>query len=295
MVQRTQNFYPQEPKYEDFCKKFNHLNTYHTGGSGAGTTSQPAPTWVSPAIDEAGYQAYLTAMRLWRSEVLEVDKWQHRVKLEKQAYAKKVAKTPQFLETALGPAKGSLYELAADVWKPIYVDLSATDPKGTRQVYVSYKARAEKSSTPSEKPEKVAKRAARKALEKAKVEASTKSLISDASLLKSCHGLKVDVKKQVKELKIRSVLFAEETKAARSAAERAKSIRFGSIDETTNIVPGEWKVVTRKKGSVPISTGQTTSTVQGDGSITVASTRDISVPCAVPHLAGVRKPTVSRS
>jgi len=289
-MQRPTAFYPSPPKLEHFVKSRNHVTSVslHGGNGGSSGSSNPGipspPVFdntLSPGMDQKSYAQYLLAHRAWIDSIHDVDDILHVDALKRRALENKK-------EVLSVPDLDSL-SIVRDI--PIR---GYQDPFG-RQYKIRSTMLPKKEVTPtlSVKPHAAEKRAQKKSLSDAKTKAQVEVLKGRTMLVSETKAASVKEKlSEVKKINDLKPLWRAEEHAAKSAAVRSKSIRFGSIDITTNIVPDDgWKVVTRKKGTMTKQSQVTETANVTTGIKTVESFVDAALPNRVPLASSVRLPT----
>jgi len=289
-MQRPTAFYPSPPKIEHFVKSRNHVTSLslhggNGGSSGANNPGIPAPpvfnNALSPGMDEKGYQSYLVAHKSWIDMIHEVDDILHVDALRRRALESKK-------EVMSVPDLDSL-----SVIREIPIR-GYQNPFGRQyKIRSTMLPKTETTPTLSTKPHAAEKRDAKKQLRNASVKAQVEVLKGRTALAAETNAASVKEKlSEVKKISDLKPLWRAEESAARSAAARSKSIRFGSIDLATNIVPDDgWKVVTRKKGTMAKQSQVTETANATTGIKTVESFVDAALPTRVSLASSVRLPT----
>jgi len=289
-MQRPTAFYPSPPKLEHFVKSRNHVTSLslHGGNGGSSGSSNPGiPTppvfdnTLSAGMDTKSYELYLRAHRAWIDTIHEVDDILHVAALKRRALGnkKEVLNIP-FLDSN---------SVVRDIPVRGYVD-----PFGKPfKIQAVLAPKKEISPILSTKPHAAEKRAQKKTLSNEKTKAQVEVLKGRTMLVSETKAASVKERlSEVKKINDLKPLWRAEEHAAKSAAARSKSIRFGSIDLTTNIVPDDaWKVVTRKKGTMTKQSQVTETANATTGIKTVESFVDAALPNRVPLASSVRLPT----
>jgi hypothetical protein len=228
--------YPSPPVLSDFVIHSSGLHNFSASGDAA-SPATVATHYVKSTSET--YAEYLNAYNAWYLQIQVIETSEHEKALARRALE-------SYREViSFGDA---LPQSGKDIPIPGYTHGEDDDESLTARVVLEKKTPHE--PVVSTKPHRAEKRANKKKLRDSKVKLAAGKLQAKDELIKevTVSDLKAGMKK-VQELKDLRPLHKEELKAAKSAVERAKQIRFGSSDVTTNIVPEEgWKVTTRKKG-----------------------------------------------
>jgi len=214
-----------------------------TGGLGSSVASH------FTKMDSNQYAAYLSAHSAWRAQVITVDNELHDQSIKRRALEKfrEVHKDSDFV------IRNNM--TGTDVRAPRYTREVPIYHDSSDNTDVILEIRCEQKvahmPTVSTKPHEAEKRTLKKEVAALRTKVQVESLKAERTILtndeNSAEILKR--KREIKKLKDLAPLHKAEAAAAKSAAARSKSIKFGSTDLVPNIDTTDgFKVVTRKKG-----------------------------------------------
>jgi len=248
MAARPTLFYPTPPKPEWFMSHATGMSSASVGNVTLGPKSDLSDVFGAVGsyftkMDSEQYTEYITAHLSWVTTVNLMDETLHHQKLKRQALE-------SFREVP-----GLFYRLdetgtliPSDLPPSQTVPLPPVDGE-KRWLNVYSEKKEEHPPQLSTKPHRAEKRDLKKKLRDAKVAKTNEALKARTEIAKEATASEIKkTLEKVQEVKDLAPLHKAELAAAKSAAARAKQIRFGSSDYTTNVEVDGWKVVTRKKG-----------------------------------------------
>jgi len=248
MAARPTLFYPTAPKPEWFMSHSTGMSSFSVGNLTFGGEKKPGDIFgaVSSAfikMRSSQYQEYLEAHQSWLAEIQAVDQTLHSHRLKRDALAP-FRRVPSKFFTA--DDEGEIYTSDVPPTQKVRVSLPGDD-----ETWVEFVSEKKTQHEPqvSAKPHRAEKRDLKKKLRNAKVAKTNEALKARVEIASEVKAS--DIKEtllKVQQVKDLAPLHKAELTAAKSAAARAKQIRFGSSDFTTNVEVDGWKVVTRKKG-----------------------------------------------
>jgi len=246
--------FPTAPKPEWFMQHANNVHTVsphlaysradHSVGSNtadAGFMDYKQVNTEFQKFTAGGWNDYIAAFMIWRQTVATIKSDNHTHAVEKRALKK-------LKEEVIGwVAPGT----TAPVFSSPPVRKGPSITGSSAEILVRTKAKVVTPPVLSVKPHAKEKRANKRELADAKRKSAAERINAARELEPSKLKAGIKVAAAVSAIKTQLPLFKAETVAAKSAAERAKLIRFGSTDLVVNVSPDDgWKLVTRKKGDL---------------------------------------------
>jgi len=250
MAARPTLFYPTAPKPEWFMAHASNMSSVSVNNVDyVNTTNQPkdvlgaVPSWFLK-MRSSQYKEYLEAHKMFLANVQFVDEKLHNDGLRRRAL-ESLRQVPGRFFTEIDDEEPR----SSEVPPPQLVTIPSNDPGEVTWVEFVSEKKTPHVPQVSTKPHRAEKRDLKKKLRDAKVAKTNEALKARTELAAEVKAPEIKTAlAKVQEVKDLAPLHKAELTAAKSAAARAKQIRFGSSDFTTNVEVDGWKVVTRKKG-----------------------------------------------
>jgi len=231
--------------------------SFHSiNGSVMGTPPTPIQTDISTSYEkmtEVQYRSYLNAHNAWYRTCFSPKSVQlipGGPTLDSiQVSEHKRALTRRFLEDfrEVPSDPGTINEATVNIQIPGY---TTGNPTTTAHVKFAPERKMAHAPVVSTQPHQAEKRSEKKKLRDSRVKRQVEVIKARTAVVETDTAPVVQGRMlEVKAITDLAPLHKKELAAAKSAAARAKQIKFGSTDLATNIDPGSWKVVTRKKGA----------------------------------------------